>query len=152
MNTNGAEDIIKILLVEDSAADVRLTKEVFKEGKVKNKLFVVNNGAEAIEYLFNQGKYKNAPRPDLILLDLNLPKKNGKEVLQEIKGNPETASIPVVILTTSKDEQDVQETYDLYANCYITKPFDLDQFIAVAKTIENFWFSLVKLPGNKDKS
>ena len=148
MNNNNLDDIIKILLVEDSAADVRLTREVFKEGKVKNELFVVNNGAEAIDFLYKQGQYKDAPRPDLILLDLNLPKKNGKEVLKEIKGNPKTSSIPVVILTTSKDEEDIQATYDLYANCFITKPFDLDQFISVAKTIENFWFSLVKLPSS----
>jgi len=145
------DNIVKILLVEDSPADVRLTREVFKEGKVKNKIFVVDNGEEAIHFLFKQGQYRDAPRPDLILLDLNLPKKNGKEVLKEIKSNPVTSTIPVVILTTSKDDEDIQTTYQLYANCYITKPFDLEQFIAVARNIENFWFSLVKLPENSNQ-
>ena len=137
---------IKILLIEDSAADVRLTKEVFKEGKVRNKLYVVGNGVEAMDFLVKNGKYTDAPKPDLILLDLNLPKKNGREVLSEIKNHPELSRIPVVVLTTSKNEDDIQAAYNSYANCFITKPFDLDQFIKVAKSIEDFWFSLVKLP------
>ena len=146
MKLRSNDEPIKILLVEDCAADVRLTKEVFKEGKVRNKLYVVGNGVEAMDFLVKNGKYTDAPKPDLILLDLNLPKKNGREVLSEIKNHPELSRIPVVVLTTSKNEDDIQATYNSYANCFITKPFDLDQFIKVAKSIEDFWFSLVKLP------
>lgn len=139
---------IEILLVEDNPGDVRLTQEALKEGKVLNRLSVVKDGVEAIFFLKKKEKYKDAPRPDLILLDLNLPKKNGREVLGEIKRDPEFMRIPVVILTISRDEQDILKSYDLHANCYITKPVDLNQFINVVKSIEDFWLTIVKLPPN----
>jgi len=125
---------------------VRLTQEVFNEFKFANKLHVVNDGVEAIKLLNRDVQYLDIPLPDLILLDLNLPKKDGREVLEEIKSDKDLKHIPVVILTTSKAEDDVFKAYDLHANCYITKPVDLDQFIAVIKSIEDFWFSIVKLP------
>jgi CheY-like chemotaxis protein len=137
---------IKILLVEDNLGDVRLTLEAFEEGKVCNEISVVNNGAEAMAFLHGEGKYADAPRPDLILLDLNLPKKDGYEVLAEIKQDSSLKRIPVVILTTSKAERDILETYYLHANCYITKPVDLEQFMTVVKSIETFWLDVVKLP------
>ena len=137
---------IDILLVEDNAGDIRLTQEVLKEGKIKNKLSVVVDGEEAIAFLKKAGKYKNAPAPDLILLDLNLPKKDGREVLIEIKKDPEFASIPVVILTTSDAKNDIASSYASQANCFITKPADFNQFVAVIKAIENFWLTTVKLP------
>ena len=137
---------IDILLVEDNPADIRLTLEAFKEGKVGNNLHVVENGEDAIAFLKQEGKYNDVPHPDLILLDLNLPKKDGREVLEEIKKEPELKRIPVVILTTSKAEEDIFKTYNLHANCYITKPIDLNQFIKVVKSIENFWLTIVKLP------
>ena len=137
---------VEILLVEDNPGDVRLTQEAFKEGKVLNNLSVAQDGLEAIAFLHREGEYDHAPRPDLILLDLNLPKKDGREVLAEIKEDPELRRIPIVILTTSEAEQDVLKTYDLHANCYITKPVDLEKFIAVVKYVEGFWLSLVKLP------
>jgi CheY-like chemotaxis protein len=140
---------IEVLLVEDSPADVRLTKEALKEEKLHITLKVVNDGVEAMEYLRQEGKYAQAVRPDLILLDLNLPKKDGREVLKEIKGDQSLRSIPVVILTTSKSEEDIIKAYDLHANCYITKPLDLNQFSMVVKSIENFWLTIVKLPSNK---
>jgi chemotaxis family two-component system response regulator Rcp1 len=140
---------IEVLLVEDSPADVRLTKEALKEEKLHITLQVVNDGVEAMEYLRQQGKYAQAVRPDLILLDLNLPKKDGREVLKEIKGDEGLRSIPVVVLTTSKSEVDIIKAYDLHANCYITKPLDLNQFSMVVKSIENFWLTIVKLPSNK---
>ncbi len=142
---------IEILLVEDNPGDVRLTQEALKEGKVLNRLSVVKDGVEAIFFLKKKEKYKDAPRPDLILLDLNLPKKNGREVLGEIKRDPEFMRIPVVILTISKDEQDILKSYDLHANCYIIKPVDLNQFINVVKSIEDFWLTIVKLPPNSAK-
>jgi len=142
---------IEILLVEDNPGDVRLTQEALKEGKVLNRLSVVKDGVEAIFFLKKKEKYKDAPRPDLILLDLNLPKKNGREVLGEIKRDPEFMRIPVVILTISRDEQDILKSYDLHANCYITKPVDLNQFINVVKSIEDFWLTIVKLPPNSAK-
>jgi CheY-like chemotaxis protein len=142
---------IEILLVEDNPGDVRLTQEALKEGKVLNHLSVVRDGVEALSFLNRKEKYKDAPRPDLIWLDLNLPKKNGREVLGEIKGNPDFRRIPVVILTISKDEQDILKSYDLHANCYITKPVDLTQFINVVKSIEDFWLTIVKLPSNNAK-
>ncbi|MFQ5596865.1 MAG: response regulator [Nitrospiria bacterium] len=141
---------IDILLVEDSPGDVRLTQEALKEGKVLNRLSVVGDGVEAMDFLRREGEYAAAPRPDMILLDLNLPKKDGREVLQEIKGDPALRRIPVVILTTSKAEEDILKTYDLHANCYVTKPVDLDQFIGVVKNIEDFWLTIVKLPPNGD--
>lgn len=137
---------VSILLVEDNPGDVRLTIEALKEGKVYNRLSVVSNGFEALEFLRRQGRYANATRPDLILLDLNLPKKNGSEVLAEIKADPALKRIPVVVLTTSEAEQDVLRSYDLNANCYITKPVDLDQFLHVVKSINDFWLTVVRLP------
>jgi two-component system, chemotaxis family, response regulator Rcp1 len=142
---------LEILLVEDNPGDVRLTREAMKEGKVPNQLNVVMDGVEAMAYLRTEGKYKDATRPDLVLLDLNLPKKNGREVLQEIKEDPDLKRIPVVVLTISKNEQDILRSYDLHANCYITKPVDLEQFISVVKAVEDFWFTVVKLPPNEKR-
>jgi CheY-like chemotaxis protein len=137
---------VQILLVEDNPGDVRLTIEALKEAKVLNKLTIVKDGIEALSLLRRQGQHARAVRPDLILLDLNLPRKDGREVLAEIKGDDNLKHIPVVILTTSQDEQDVLKSYNLYANCYITKPVDLDQFITVVKSIEDFWLGIVVLP------
>jgi CheY-like chemotaxis protein len=141
---------IEILLVEDNPGDIRLTKEAMKEAKIINTLNVVEDGVDALAYLRKKGKFKDAKRPDIIFLDLNLPKKNGREVLAEIKQDINLKQIPVVILTISKAEEDVIKTYELHANCFITKPVDLEQFIKVVKSIENFWFSIVKLPPNKN--
>lgn len=143
--------IIDILLIEDNPADIRLTQEVMKESKIHNQVKVVMDGVEAMDFLKREGKYVNETRPDIILLDLNLPKKDGRDVLKEIKLDENLKMIPVVILTTSKADQDVVNTYNLHANCYITKPVDLDQFITVIKSIEDFWFTIVKLPENLDK-
>lgn len=137
---------IEILLVEDNPGDVRLTREVLRDGKLHNDLHVVEDGIEALAFLRRVGNYTDAPRPDLVLLDLNLPKKDGREVLAEIKADSDLKRIPVVVLTTSKAEEDVFKAYDLHANCYITKPVDLDQFITVVRSIEEFWFTIVKLP------
>lgn len=137
---------IEILLVEDNPGDVRLTMEVLKEGKVRNKLYTVKDGEEALFFLRREGKYADASKPDLILLDLNLPKKDGREILEIIKSDDEFKRIPVIVLTTSSTEEDILRSYNLHANCYITKPVDLDQFIAVVRTIEEFWLSIVKLP------
>ena len=137
---------IEILLVEDNPGDVRLTQESLKENKVCNAMSVVEDGLEAIAFLRQEGSYSDVPRPDLILLDLNLPKKDGREVLAEIKNDPDLKRIPVVVLTTSKAEEDIIRMYDNYANCYITKPVDLDEFISIIKSIENFWVNIVKLP------
>jgi len=138
--------VIEILLVEDNPGDVRLTKEALREGKVLNNLNVVTDGQEALEFLRGEGEYGDAPRPDLILLDLNLPKKDGREVLAEIKADESLRRIPIVILTTSQAEIDVIQSYNLGVNCYITKPVDLDQFIYVVKSIEEFWLTVVTLP------
>ncbi|HZW29977.1 MAG TPA: response regulator [Isosphaeraceae bacterium] len=138
---------VEILLVEDNPGDVRLTIEALRDGKVRNHLNVVTDGVEALLYLRQEGKYAAAARPDLILLDLNLPRKDGREVLAEIKADPHLRSIPVVILTTSQADQDILKSYELNANCYITKPVDLDQFISVVRSIEDFWFTVVTLPG-----
>lgn len=137
---------IHILLVEDNPGDVRLTREALKDGKVHNKLSVVPDGVEAMDFLRRAGNYADSQRPDIILLDLNLPRKDGREVLEEIKKDSDLRRIPVVILTTSDDEHDILRSYDLHANCYITKPIDLSQFATIVKTIENFWFQIVKLP------
>jgi chemotaxis family two-component system response regulator Rcp1 len=137
---------IEVLLVEDSPGDVRLTREAFKDAKVHINLNVATDGAEAMAYLEREGKYANASRPDLILLDLNLPKKDGREVLAELKESPALKSIPVVILTTSASETDIHGSYEHHANCYITKPVDLDGFLKVVKSIDSFWLSVVKLP------
>ena len=140
---------LHVLLVEDNPGDVRLTIEALREGKVLNRLTVARDGEEAMAALRRQGGFANARRPDIILLDLNLPKKDGREVLEEIKKDPTLMIIPVVILTTSQDEQDVLKSYKLHANCYITKPVDLPQFLAVVKAIEDFWFTVVVLPKKK---
>jgi two-component system, chemotaxis family, response regulator Rcp1 len=140
---------IEILLVEDSPADVRLTKEALKEEKLHVNLHVANDGVEAMDFLNRKGKFAKAVRPDLVLLDLNLPKKDGREVLKEIKSDEQLKSIPVVILTMSKAEEDVLKSYSLHANCYITKPLDLNQFSTVVKSIKNFWLTIVKLPPNE---
>lgn len=142
---------IEILLVEDNPADVRLTQEALKEGKVRNHLHVARDGIEAMEFLRRVGKYANAVRPDLILLDLNLPRKDGREVLADIKLDPELKAIPVVVLTTSSAEQDIFKSYKLHANCYITKPVDLDQFVHVVKSIDDFWLTVVRLPSETTK-
>lgn len=137
---------LQVLLVEDSPGDVRLTQEAFKGAKVHIDLHVTTDGAEAMAFLGREGKYANQPRPDLILLDLNLPKKDGRTVLAEIKGSPSLQTIPVVILTTSASEEDIFRSYLLHANCYITKPVNLEGFLKVVKSIDNFWLSVVKLP------
>jgi len=137
---------VNILLVEDNSGDIRLMQEAFKEGNVHNNLITVRDGVGAMAYLRKEGVYTNAVRPDLILLDLNLPKKDGREVLAEIKSDEELKIIPVVVLTTSGAEQDIRETYSLHVNCYIRKPVDLDQFIKVARCIEDFCVETVTLP------
>ena len=147
MDTSKNLKSINILLVEDNPGDVRLTQEVLKEGKISNKLNVVMDGEEAIFFLKKEGKYKDAPSPDIILLDLNLPKKDGREVLAEIKSDPQLMLIPVIVLTTSFAEKDILSTYAHHGNAYITKPVDFNQFMNVIKTIQDFWLSIVKLPG-----
>jgi chemotaxis family two-component system response regulator Rcp1 len=137
---------IEVLLVEDSPGDVRLTREAFKDAKVHISLHVASDGTEAMDFLGREGKHANAPRPDLILLDLNLPKKDGREVLEEIKKSLTLKSIPVVVLTTSASEEDILRSYLLHANCYITKPVDLTGFLKVVRSIDNFWLSVVELP------
>ena len=139
---------IEILLVEDNPGDVRLTMEALKDGKVLNDLSVVGDGMEALVFLNQEGPYANAPCPDLILLDLNLPKKDGREVLMEIKNHEHLKHIPVVVLTTSSADKDILGAYELHANCYITKPVDFVQFTKVVKSIEDFWLTIVKLPQN----
>jgi chemotaxis family two-component system response regulator Rcp1 len=148
MNFESTPHPIDILLVEDNVADVRLTEEVLTDSKVHNNLIVANDGQEALMCLRRQGRFKNSPRPDLILLDLNLPIKDGCEVLADIKADPDLKRIPVVILTTSKAEEDILKAYNLHANCYITKPVDLEQFVTVVRYIEDFWLAIVRLPGN----
>ena len=144
LGTPGAA--IEVLLVEDSPGDVRLTREALKDAKVHISLHVATDGIDAMAYLERTGPHVNAPRPDLILLDLNLPKKDGREVLKEIKESPSLRIIPVVILTTSSSDADVLQSYQLHANCYISKPVDLDGFLKVVKSIDSFWLSVVKLP------
>ncbi|NQU43996.1 response regulator [bacterium] len=140
---------VEILLVEDNEGDVRLTHEALKDAKVHNNLRVIPDGVEALRFLRREGPHRTVPRPDLILLDLNLPRKSGMQVLAEIKKDPDLKKIPVVILTTSEAETDILQAYDLNASCYVTKPVDLDQFIKVVNTIEDFWLSIVKYPGKK---
>jgi CheY-like chemotaxis protein len=137
---------IEILLVEDNPGDVRLTQEAIREAKIRNRLNVVTDGEEAVAYVRRQGNFADQPRPDLILLDLNLPKKDGREVLKDLKSDPDLHRIPVVVLTSSAAEQDILSTYDLYANAYVTKPVDLEQFMHVVTSIQEFWLSVVKLP------
>lgn len=139
---------IEILLVEDNPGDVRLTQEALKENKIRNNLHVAKDGVEAMKFLRKMNGHSGSPRPDLILLDLNLPKKDGREVLTEIKTDEKLRSIPVVILTTSDAEDDVAKAYQMYANCYVRKPIDLNRFIEVVRIIENFWLSIVELPPN----
>lgn len=137
---------IEILLVEDSVGDIELITEALQDSKVKNNLNIVNDGIEAMEYLNKKGKYKKSLRPDLVFLDLNMPKKDGREVLKEIKADATLRQIPVVVMTTSDDEQDIAKSYDLQASCYVTKPVDFEQFIKVVQSIENFWFTVVQFP------
>ncbi|WP_126443918.1 response regulator [Sulfuricystis multivorans] len=146
MSTTEALDVAQFLLVEDNPGDVRLTREALKESKLKNNLSVVGDGVEALAFLRRQPPYENAPRPDVILLDLNLPRKSGREVLAEIKTDPDLRRIPVVVITSSEAEQDVIASYDLHVNCYVTKPVDLDQFIKVVRSISEFWLTIVRLP------
>lgn len=143
---------IEILLVEDNPGDARLTIEAFKDGKVRNNLHVVGDGVEALEFLRRHGRHARALRPDLILLDLNLPRKDGREVLADIKADQDLARIPVIVLTTSRAEADVLQAYDLRSNCYITKPIDLEQFFGVVKSIDDFWLSIVRLPSREASS
>jgi CheY-like chemotaxis protein len=150
MKPEGACRPVEILLVEDNPGDVRLTLEAFKEGKICNHLSVVSDGVEALAFLRREGPYTDAPRPDLILLDLNLPKKDGRDVLAEINEEEDLKQIPVVVLTTSNAELDVLRTYDLHASCYITKPVDFSQFVTVVKLIEDFCFTVMKLSENGD--
>jgi CheY-like chemotaxis protein len=146
MTTDRMPRPLEILLVEDNPGDVRLTLEAFKEGRVMNRLSVVEDGVRALDFLRRINGYEDAPRPDLVLLDLNLPRKDGREVLAEIKADPALCTTPIVVLTTSKSDEDVLRAYSLHANCYITKPVDLDRFLAVVRSIESFWLSLVRLP------
>ena len=138
--------LIQILLVEDSLADIELTLEALEEAKVANQVHVVRDGAEAVDYLRRRGSHEGAPRPDLVILDLNLPKLSGQEVLADLKGDPALRRIPVAVLTTSSAEADVIRSYDLGANCYLTKPVDVRQFLKVVQSIEDFWFGVVRLP------
>jgi CheY-like chemotaxis protein len=139
---------IEILLVEDNPGDIRLTQEALKSGHLQNNLRVVRDGVEALAFLRRKGRHADAPRPDIILLDLNLPRKDGREVLEEIKEDDDLKRIPVVVLTTSDDETDIVTSYNLHANCYITKPVDMNRFVDIVKTIESFWFRIVKLPSS----
>ena len=142
--SNGS--LVEILLVEDNPGDVRLTQEAMKEGKMRNNLSVARDGVEAMAFLRQEGEFKDVPRPDVVLLDLNLPKKDGREVLAEIKADPELRRIPVVVLTSSKADEDIASSYDSHANCYVTKPGDLEQFMEVIRSVEGFWVQIVKLP------
>ncbi len=146
MSVNNGGRPVEVLLVEDNPGDVRLTQEAFKEGRIIVNLTVASDGVEAIDILHHRGTYAKYPRPDLILLDLNLPKKNGREVLTEIKADDELKRIPVIVMTTSKAEQDIRRVYNLNANCYITKPVELDEFLNVVRSIEDFWLTIVTLP------
>ncbi len=139
--------LAEILLIEDNPGDARLMEEAFKDGKVKNILHIIDDGVEATDFLFKRNKYSNAPRPDLIILDLNLPKKNGQEVLAEIKADPGLRIIPVIILSISNADEDIIRSYNLHANCFLNKPINLNKFFEVVKSIEDFWLTIVKLPG-----
>ena len=150
MSFKGQIRTVEILLVDDNPGDIRLTQEALKDSKVLNNLHVVEDGLEALNYLRKKGEFKNEVTPDLILLDLNLPKRNGREVLSEIKEDELLKYIPVVILTISGAEEDILKSYELHANCYITKPVDMNQFVKIVRSIESFWFSIVKLPPNTD--
>jgi two-component system, chemotaxis family, response regulator Rcp1 len=147
VNSHEEARAIEILLIEDNPGDVRLTHEALRDGKVQNHLSVVRDGEEALAFLHREGSYAQSPRPGLILLDLNLPRKNGRQVLAEIKADPALMTIPVVVLTTSTADEDVSSSYGLHANAYIQKPVDLDQFLRVVQAVEEFWLTLVTLPG-----
>jgi two-component system, chemotaxis family, response regulator Rcp1 len=147
-STLSPEKTVEILLVEDNEADIRLTREVLADGRLLNHLSIARDGEEAMSFLRRERPFQDAPRPDLVLLDLNLPRKDGREVLAEIKNDPQLRRIPVVILTTSRAEADIVQTYELYANCYIVKPVDLGQFINVIRSVEDFWLRVVRLPGS----
>ena len=142
---------IEILLVEDNPGDVILTREALREGKIANNLHVVEDGEKALAFLRREGQYEGVPRPDVILLDLNLPRKDGREVLEEVKTDPELKCIPVVILTTSRSEEDVMKTYGLHANCYLVKPVEYAPFLEVIRSFESFWLKVVRLPPNHEK-
>jgi CheY-like chemotaxis protein len=146
MVTKSLSRHIEILLVEDSPADVLLTREAFEQNKILNTLYVAEDGVQAMDFLYKRGAYASVPRPDLILLDLNLPRKNGREVLAEIKADPDLKKIPIVVLTTSSAEEDVLRAYDLNANCYVVKPVGFDNFMEAVQSIRHFWFSIVTLP------
>jgi CheY-like chemotaxis protein len=146
METQMHDKPVEILLVEDNPGDVRLTAEALREYKFRNRLSAVRDGVEAMAFLHRRGKYADSPRPDLVLLDLKLPKKDGREVLAEIKADHNLKRIPVVVLTSSKAEEDIIKSYDLHANCYVTKPVGLEQFLSVVRSIEEFWLTIVKLP------
>jgi two-component system, chemotaxis family, response regulator Rcp1 len=151
MMMNACQKVAEILLVEDNPVDVLVAEDALTEAKMCNKVHVAEDGEEALDFLYRRGKYVDAPRPDLILLDLNLPKKSGTDVLAEIKQDPDLLDIPVVILTTSEAEKDVLTSYSLHANCFITKPVDMKQFTEVIKSIEDFWFTIVKLPVSEEE-
>jgi two-component system, chemotaxis family, response regulator Rcp1 len=151
MDANESGKPIEILLADDNPGDLRLAVEALKDAKILNHVNTVTDGVEAMAYVRKQGKYADAPRPDVILLDLNMPRKDGREVLKEIKEDPNLRSIPVVILTISQAEEDIIKSYNLHANCYISKPVDLTQFNVVVQSIENFWFTIVKLPPKESK-
>lgn len=142
--------LMQILLVEDNAADVRLTQEALKDAKVLNELHIARDGVEAMDFLHQRAGHEGVERPDIVILDLNLPRKDGKEVLAEMKGDPTLRGIPVAVLTTSEAEADVLESYDLGANCFLTKPVDLDQFLKVIRAVEEFWLGMVRLPGRTE--
>ena len=151
METMATGRSVEILLVEDNPADVLLMKEALQEGKMSNNLHIAGNGDEAMDFLRKRGKFENAVRPDLIMLDLNLPKKDGMEVLAEVKNDPDLKKIPIVIITTSRSEEDIDKTYSLHANAYVTKPVSVRQFFDVVQEIEDFWFTIVKLPSKNGK-
>lgn len=146
-NLNQSARPIEVLLVEDDAGDELMTREAFEDNKIRNTLHVVRDGEEALDFLYRRGAHPEAPRPDLVLLDLNLPKYDGRQVLEQIKTDPELAAIPVVVLTTSSAEEDILRSYRLHANAYVTKPVDLDQFIAAVRQIDEFFVTVVRLPG-----
>jgi two-component system, chemotaxis family, response regulator Rcp1 len=146
ISSNGIDGAVEILLVEDNPADARLTREVFEGGRLATHINVVQDGDEALAFLRREGRYADSPRPKLVLLDLNLPRKDGREVLQELKSDPSLSRIPVIVLTTSAAEADILHAYDLQANCFITKPLDLDEFFDVVRAIEDFWLTTARLP------
>ena len=148
LNANGIDGTLEILLVEDNPADARLTREVFEGGRLSTHLNVVSDGEQALSFLRREGIYETAPRPKLVLLDLNLPRKDGREVLVELKADPALCRIPVIVLTTSAAQTDIMHAYELQANCFITKPLDLDEYFAVVRSIEDFWLATARLPSN----